>query len=248
MLRILLALSMSFNTMAFAQQKQVKEEDRLSYPELEVTPRASERLEIEAKREDKKKWFALGAIQFSSLMTILASNQAEVSEDLDSADPSDAQTINAYDDYQQDALILGSAWFLLAAAVSGAYRPYRSGFNEIKDMPAKTKREQLTRERLAEESLYGPSKMAETLKWLSVLTQGFINYRLISDGNDTAKSVAGVATLAALAPLAFESRWVSVARNHKMYKKKIYGPLGTAILMPQENGKFALGYGITYSF
>ena len=82
MLRILLAFLMSFQLQALAKDKETKEEDRLSYPELVVTPRASERLAIEAKREQKKRWFALGSIQFSSLMTILASNQTEVDSEL----------------------------------------------------------------------------------------------------------------------------------------------------------------------
>ena len=242
MLRFLLALLMSFNFQAMAKDVKVKEEDRLSYPELEVTPRASERLALEAKREKKKRWFALGPIQFASLMTILASNQAEVDTTL-SVDDRDA-----YEDAQQEALILGSAWFLISTGFGGGYRPYKSGMDDIKNMPTETKRQILTRERIAEEALHAPSQMAKTLKWLSVATLGFANARLITDGDDTSKVVGGVAVLASLAPLAFESRWSSVSRNHKLYKKRIYGPLGSAMLMKEDKGKYALGYGIRYSF
>lgn len=222
-------------------------EVRLAYPELEVTPRASERLELEARRENSNRWFVHAPILFSSLMTILASNQAEY-EPGDGSATEELAEQEAYDDKKSHALYVGSAWFVATAAVAAAYRPYKTGYDEIRNLPKDSVRDQLTRERLSEEALYRPSTLATTLKWLSVMSQLFINVRLIPNGTDKSTTFVGLATLSALAPLVFESTWNSVAENHKLYKKKIYGPVSGPVLLPEEGKKPVLGWSLAYSF
>ncbi len=218
------------------------EETRLTYPELEVTPRASERLKIEADRERTNRWFVNFPVQASALMTILASNQADVKDDATADEKSE------YDDRKQRALYVGAGWFILSGVLSATYHPYRSGLNDLRGLPAGTQREQLVRERLAEEALYRPATVANTMKWLSAASELFVTLSLTKNGTDRARAFAGVAAMAALAPFIFEHKWSSVAKNHKMYKKKIYGPLSGPILMPEEDGQFAFGYGLQMSF
>jgi hypothetical protein len=233
---------------AMAQEKAAKSnleepvEARLTYPELEVTPRASERLEIEARRERSYRWFTNSPILFSSLLTIAVSNQADASAE------ATVEERENFDERKKHSLYVGSALFLTTVGLAAGFRPYQSGYDEIKNMPAKSQREQLTRERLAEEALYRPSTLATTLKWMSVLSQVAVNARLVENGTDRAKTFAGLGVLAAMSPLIFESTWVSVAENHKSYKKKIYGPLSGLMPLQDADQSLTLGAGFSWTF
>ena len=80
----------------------------LDYPELQVVPRASERIRMEAKAEARNWWYVHWPMQLSAISTIGAglfasSNQAD---DLSDVRKEEAKTASSA------AIALGSAWLL----------------------------------------------------------------------------------------------------------------------------------------
>ncbi|MCB0350014.1 MAG: hypothetical protein KDD38_02450, partial [Bdellovibrionales bacterium] len=141
-------------TAADANSKEENLETQLSYPELEVTPRASERLDIEYKNEKRTSWQTHLPIQFSALATLYAGTSSSVK------DGATADEKDSYETAQTIAVGVGAGWLVLTGALAAAYRPYRTGRIEISKLPKGTPREQLTRERISEEALYAPAALA----------------------------------------------------------------------------------------
>jgi hypothetical protein len=208
-------------------------ETKLTYPELEVTPRASERIELEAKYEAKNRWYSHLPIQFSALMTLIATSSATAKDSLSPNQLSD------FNNARTIAECVGVGWLALTVALSAAYRPYFAGYRDIAKMPASNPREELTRERIAEEALYAPEDFAIKLKWFSVVSNAAANIAVMVSANTSSETLLTAAALSSMAPLLFEYRWVRIADQHRIYKKKIYGPLSefraSSILMTAVN-------------
>ncbi|MGE4133202.1 MAG: hypothetical protein AB7F86_16285 [Bdellovibrionales bacterium] len=237
-LRLILGLSVSLP--ALAQEKS------LSYPELEVTPRASERLRMESEREAR-------GYDFRTHLPIQLSAVATLWSGLASRDEykSDA-TSKSRDNTENAAAIstgVGAVWLGVTAYLAIAYRPYQDGWSEVQGQPTSTPRQNLTRERLAEEYLHRPSSLAWKLQWLSVLSNLGAGINLVSNVNENAKLPAIVASGLALAPMFFKYRWQQVAWTHEHYKKKIYGPIAFATVLPEaDTGRLLPGLGWAVTF
>jgi hypothetical protein len=223
-------------------KKTIVDETKLSYPELEVTPRASDRLEMEAKNEARTHWATHLPIQFSALATIYAGTASKYASGL-----SDSQQAN-YDTTKKIAVGIGVGWLALTASLSAYYKPYFNGYKDVVKMPANNQREELTRERIAEEALYTPDAMAQKLKWFSVATNLAINIALLQNDSGASDFSVGIGILGSLAPLIFDYRWTTVADKHREYKKKIYGPIASAMLLPSAEHQYQPGLGVLWSF
>ena len=220
-----------------------KLEEQLSYPELEVTPRATDRLQMEAKREKKKRWVTHLPIQVSGLMTMIAASGSDHDTNVTVKEKDDFETA------QSTASAIGTTWVLATVALSAWYRPYYRGYKEVSRLPkGKTKRDELTRERVAEESLYAPERLSKKLKWFSVVTNMYATVSLFENADSESEKNIGLAALASLLPLVFEYRWASVAKQHRTYKKKIYGPVATSFLYRDENHSLKPGLALNWSF
>ncbi|MCX6108813.1 MAG: hypothetical protein NTZ90_04315 [Proteobacteria bacterium] len=197
------------------------------YPELSVTPSASERLQLEAKSESAQPWTAHIPTQASALMTLFASTQAM-------HDPGRSKSQSGTPLVQSVGLagvLISLGWIGATAGLSASYRPYGAGVQDIKHLPAGSKREQLSRQRLAEESLEAPATLSRRLKWLSVVSNVTIAGLIAATaGNDMTKVVGGLAAGAAFAPLIFPEHWEDVGNAHQDYKKRIYGPVTSATI------------------
>ena len=90
-----------------------------------------------------------------------------------------------------------------------------------------SQREQLARERVAEEAIENAARIAKRLRWLSVLSNLATAGYLAGNAQDgsLAKTVDVVALGLAFTPVIFPSRWIQVARAQEDYKKKIFGPI-----------------------
>lgn len=190
------------------------------YPELQVTPLASERLAQEAKQEGGL--FQHAPLQISAIAT-LASGIFHTPRTNTLPDGLTEKRSSG-----APAFIVGGAWLALSFALPSLYSPYESELARVRAMPSKTKREQLARERAAEEAIQGAARTAKRLAWLSALSNFGINALLVaqtdkSDGMSVGVSAAAAA--AAFAPLVFRSRWIQVARDQESYKRRIYGPV-----------------------
>lgn len=232
-----LILSLHFSSLALAA-----DEDRLSYPELEVAPRASERVRLEAVKERRGRWLVHLPVQTSALLTIVAANQAQIKEGRTQVQQEE------FDTRKQRATLVGGAWFLTTAAMAALYQPYSHGHKDLKRLSVSSRRDELTRERLAEEILYRPATVAKAMKWLAVGSMTFVNLAMIEDAKENSAAIAGLAVLGSLAPLVFEHVWIANAENHKLYKKRIYGPLSGPVLLHESENQYALGYGVQFSF
>lgn len=219
----------------------------LDYPELQVVPKASERLEIEAKAEASNWWYAHWPFQLSALSTIGAGvySSGQKKEGL-TADQED-KAKNA----SMAAIALGSAW-LLETLYVGYMRPYKTGLRDIKKYSkgkGKGKRKLLLKERLAEEALEKPARLLNISKYFSVITNLAVSIYLATYLNDRGKTAAGLAAYVSFAPLVFKDRYVENYDKHIEYKKKIYAPV-SYIQMRMDTAKNELypQYSLAWTF
>jgi hypothetical protein len=226
----------SFLTLAAHAEENSKGEGllkALSYPELEVVPRASQRLRTEAIYENKNAWKTHLSLQVSALSTLVA---GVVAIDSPKKDASQAERDNN-EWSSQLGILVGGGWLATTLVMSGSYKPYRSAWLKVKKMPKGSQAEELARERTAEEGLYTPARLGTRLKYLSIVTNALASAYIIGNGSDEVKVAGSLSLLLALNPLIFDYRWGWVADQHREYKKKIYGPVAQFRALPKANGE-----------
>ncbi len=211
-----------------------------SYPELAVSPRASERLRIE--ESENSSWLIHAPLQISALTTLAAGlNTSSIKKG-----QNDKSAFTA-------ATAVGAGWFGVSLWMQLYYKPYYLGLNSIKRIPNKTPREQLIYERMAEEHINNAASLAKKIKWLSFVTNLGTNLWVMSESESgsTGKNLGIIGAVAAFGPLLFPYRWESVADEQKNYKKKIFGPItmNTTLLgMPGEVNSYVPGMMLNTSF
>lgn len=210
------------------------------YPELNVTPRASERLRIEAERESNNKLGFQWQISTSALLTLTAGLMQDVDTGSDPEENS-----------PKIGILVGGSWLAINAYLAYGHRGYRSAYESIKDLPAKSERDQLTRERLAEEEINRLGNLAKRLKYISVVSNAAASIHLLSNvkKDTTSEVVNGLALAGSFLPLIFTSPWESVANEQQLYKRKIFSPVAsTGILQVPGLDKLVPGLIVSASF
>jgi hypothetical protein len=207
---------------------------QFEYPELVVTPLASERLRLEARRSDSS-FFGFWPIWLSSGATLLAGLSVNnVEEGFDSEES----------DRNKNARQLGAAialgWVGFTTYLSLNYEPYGSGQGKVSGMPSETKRQKLFKERLSEEELKSAAYQAKWLRYgsaLSLLVSNALFLSSIPDEPDPnfgeldeaavtrAESLSALGAVSSIASLFFPLKWERIWSEQKDYKKKIYGPV-----------------------
>ncbi len=197
--------------------------DSMGYPELQVVPRASERLAIEAKNEDSNWVLTHWPIELSGLFTLAVGFTAKGNqrEDLTTQEKSDANTIAAA------ASTVGIAW-IVGGALLGAQRPYKNGVQAIAKYPGKDERSTLMRERLAEEALERPARVMSVLESVAIVTNLGANIAAGIHANASGRMMAGIGAVISLLPIFFEDHNIDVYNKHQEYKRKIYTPIKSA--------------------
>lgn len=211
------------------------------YPELQVSPRASERVEMEAKAELANTRLSLLPLQISAASTLVAGLLAAKP-----SDPIEAAREDV-DFSRQAAIAVGAGWLAVSYYVSSSYRPYSKARSEITNLPKGTTQQELTRERIAEERIEAAGSLARRMMWASVATNFLASTYVGSNTDGDGRLYSTVAALASLTPLFFEDRWQHVERHHEDYKKKIYAPIAMAGLVPSSQGVTA-GMNLYWSF
>jgi hypothetical protein len=239
---ILLTAMGSVLVLSAAKPALAAQGNEFDYPELMVTPRASERLETEAANESGRRWTSMLPIQISGLTTLVAG-----AAQLASPDPSkDASGVTGL-----AGLAVGGGWLVTSLALEAWYQPYTSASKDISALPRKTQREQLVRERYAEEAINAQARLACRLKWISVATNLGANIYMATQAKPSSFSQVadGVAAAVALTPLIFRSHAQDVADEQSEYKKRIYAPLATATVFSEpRTGQVAPGLLFSMSF
>ncbi len=200
----------------------------LTYPELEVTPRASERLKMLAVDEKEIGIVFQMPFQVSAVSTLVAGLMQYSNVD-EKSDPDKKSPLAG--------VIVGGAWLGVNYYLGHQYNIYQSTLNDVARVSGNSRRDQLTRERYAEEGMNSAARLAKKLKWMSAITNVAANTYMLSNvkKDSTSEIIDGVAILAALGPLFFETTWEQVWRDQKSYKKKIYGPIVSTSLFNIDN-------------
>ena len=215
-------------------------EEKYDYPELMVTPSASKRLMLEANKEKDRRLFYNSPIQISGLTT-LTTGLLMLGQTDKQSDP------DMYGAYA--GISVGAGWLLIS--YYAGRRTFQRGYDSIKNMPVSSKRQQLEKERLAEEELEDIRSMGTRLLILSTITNLASSIYMTSQSKeDSLASFTGiVSAITALAPIIFPSPWRKPAAEHQRYKKRIYGPIASGTLLYEPKvGKAAPGLLLSYSF
>ncbi len=199
----------------------------LDYPELQVVPRASDRLRMEARDEGRGWFYQHWPIQLSGLATLATATYGKSEIRTPSSDAAE----NASFEQQAGRVLMvgqlvGAGW-LLGGVVWGLRKPYRKGLNEISKIQGKDVRSNLMRERLAEESLESPAKLVKPLRIASVVTNFAVSLLMANYLSDEGRIIAAGSAALAFVPLIYDDPTVYTWEKHQEYKRKIYGPVSS---------------------
>lgn len=234
---------LSITTLLYGFTTQATSFKELDYPELQVSPLASERLQLEADKENSKRWKNSLYFQVSAFSTLIATLTVD---DKDNASDQDKKDL---DNYKTIGALISLGWLFGNAALAWKYNPYQNGVTNVSHLPKGSQRQRITRERLAEEALAKPSDLISKLKWASVITNLGASVMLTSKASDESIAVPLVAGILSFAPLFFTHHWEYVSDQHQIYKKKIYGPIVSATLLKHPGDrKYSPGLALSHSF
>lgn len=204
-----------------AKEKQEDILKGLDYPELQVVPRASDRLLMETQNEREYGWIAFWPYQVSSVMTLLAGNRLRGNykdDTLTEIQKKDSDNI-ALSAMALGVGGLGLSIFLIRMDL------YGDGFKRVKSVKVTDKRSELLRERLSEESLEKPAHLINMLTTVSVASNLLANLAVISQANADVRNYAAIGVVASFLPWMFSNRYVDNWQKQEEYKRKIYTPL-----------------------
>lgn len=206
--------------------------DEMTYPELHVTPRASDRVKLLSNEEKHNGMFFQLPFQISAASTLVAGALQFGNVD-EKSDPDKKSPLAG--------IIVGAGWLGINYYLGHHYNIYQNTEKNLTKVSGSSMRDQLTRERYAEEGMSQASRLAKKLKWMSAISNIAANSYMLSNTKKDSMSevINGVAILASLGPLFFETSWESAWRDQQNYKKKIYGPVVSV-----SSGAFTVGSNI----
>jgi hypothetical protein len=199
--------------------------DHYEYPELVVAPRSSDRVQSEADKEMDRKGGVWLPFQTSALATFMAGFAS-----FRPNSPAPAYS----------GIAVGGVWIIASSILSMSYRPYQSAWQEVAPMPKGSMRDQLARERAAEEAIRSAARLGSKLKWASTISNLGASVFMLgsSSGEDWPSSMkknmsltfSAVSAGLSLLPFIFRPYWQDVHEQQMDYKKRIYGPVATGTL------------------
>lgn len=228
---LLIGLIISWPQSALAEESGAA--PSFDYPELMVTPRASEALLRHGRDEKADRWRQYLQIQIPAAINLFTGIRV-MNEKYSPEQLRDSPSLpGRLKDTGMAATAISGGWLGLTLAMGIWYEPYTSGLRDIRRYPGNSPREQLVRERIAEEHLANASRLASRLSHLSVISQTFTSVLLMANSeNREHKIQAAVGGVFALSPYVFRMSWIQNYRNHQNYKKRIFGPLTSLEMMP----------------
>lgn len=204
-----------------SQQQEENPFKNLDYPELQVAPRATERLIQMAQAEDSYGPLNQWTILSSGLLTAVTGIRSKGI--YKETNPTNAQKRDA-DMASNTAMGVGLAWLAVGSYLSFK-KPIYSGFTEIKKISAKDRRGDLTRERMAEEVMERAAKIQSTLNNLAVVTNFAASVYVTSYADEDNRVYGLIAATASVLPWVFPNMYETNYNKHIEYKRKIYAPL-----------------------
>lgn len=193
----------------------------LDYPELQVVPRASDRLAMETQNERQYGWLAFWPYQVSSIATLAAGNALK--GNYTSWNDTDQEHKDS-DNVAMAAMALGVGGLGLSIFLI-KMDLYGDAYRRVKTVKGSDRRSELMRERLAEEALEKPSQLINMLTTVSVTSNLLANTAVLTQANGDVRAYAAVGMLAAFLPWMFKNRYVDNWDKQLEYKRKIYTPM-----------------------
>jgi len=215
--------------------------DNIDYPELQVVPRASERLESEAQFErEGGSWLNQWSFLISGTSTLAAAT-------LTSSAAGSAASVD-----QQNAIKLGQIVGGLTLGVGiyyGFAKPYDSTLEKVRRVKGKDKRSLLLKERTAEEALERSANTIGSISTLSVWANLIVSAGLASFGDANSKTYAYAGVFVSALSMMFRHPYISNWEKHKEYKHKIYTPLPqTSFYRDSKTGEYRSYLGLAWNF
>lgn len=205
----------------------------LDYPELQVVPRASERLTMESQEEKGRIISPYWPVQLSALSLIYAGIYSSGKYKVD--DPSDSQK-KENQMATQMAMLTGGLWlgstFYLTNVLS-----YTSELQNIKKITGKDKKSQLLRERLSEEALERPARIAYMINTMSVLSSLVCSLYVATQSSQANPGYSNFSIALAFLPWIIDNRITMNWEKHLEYKRKIYAPLSMGTMQYNDSSK-----------
>ncbi len=195
--------------------------ENLDYPELQVVPRATERLAQLAQLEQESAFLNQWTLLASGAMTLLAGTQSKGKY---KENPSNQEKKDA-DLAANLATGIGAGWVVVGSYLAFK-KPAANGLSGVRKMSTKDRRADLARERWAEEAMESASNLQTTLSNMAVVTNLAASVLLTSQASDDQTRTYGLlAATTSLLPWVFPSIYNVSYKKHLEYKRKIYAPL-----------------------
>lgn len=208
------------------------------YPELNMVPRNSDRIETEAKREAGRNWGVVLPMLAGSVTTFTAGALSNPGGLAPSVGPFWA------------GIGVGGVGILASTIIGLTASPYRNAAEDLSHYKGGSLRERLTRERVAEEHISAASRMGWRLAVFStLLNSGTSVYLFVSATNlptsdaaqNSSRGVAIVASVVSsavgLLPLLFRPYWIEVANEQDSYRKRVFAPVAQPTFFPVIDGR-----------
>ncbi|MEK6773060.1 MAG: hypothetical protein AABY64_03895 [Bdellovibrionota bacterium] len=214
----------------------------LDYPELQVVPRASDRLAMESPLEKDLGLAMFWPFQLSGLATIATGfmMKGRLKEEATEQERKDA-------DFAANAAVgIGAAWIGLTYYLLST-EPYGSELAKIRKYKGTDKRTDLLRERIAEEALQKPAELIRTLTWMSFITNFGVTANLIDRSTKDNNLYPALGALASFLPFIFKNRYIENYEKHLEYKRKIYAPIVSTSLF-RDSGNYTPGLLLTWNY
>ena len=205
------------------------------YPELQVVPRASERLQSEAEVESNDRIYDYWPTIVPSALTLINGAQLMGSK---RADLSPKEKDEA-DWSARTGILIGAGGLALSYHYYNRTESQKA-LAENKKIQIPGKRGQLYRERLAEEFLAEQASFDRKLIWMGAFLNLASNAWMADFSTDDNKAFAAVGALSSFLPLIFKQRSIKNFENHKRAKSRIYIPLSGVLMVPSSEGVVAV--------
>lgn len=192
----------------------------IDYPELQVVPRASQRIKMEGAEELDNWWYIHWPFYISALSTLgLGSTASQYfREDLNDKEQSDAKSAAMV------SQVVGASWFIGTLILVGR-KPYFRAYKKLRGYSGNGRNNELLRERLSEEALEQTAYQMKVLSYVSVVTNfiaaGYTGVFL----NDKGKVYAGVSALLSFLPIIFDDWYIYNYSKQMEYKRNIFTPV-----------------------
>lgn len=192
----------------------------LDYPELQVVPRASERLAMETMSARNQGAMVLFPFVASSAMTLLSGVAVNTHLKSDFSSKFEDEVLLA----TKFAMGVGAAGLGLVYWFNSADM-YGSTLAQIRNLKNKDRRTELLKERLAEEAFERSAQMASQWKWIFAATNFAASVTLIDKSTGDNNIIPSLSIVTSLLPLLITTNYEVNYLKQQEYKRRIYIPL-----------------------